>query len=204
MGTPQAIRCCGIKSLVMARNETVAICSCIPLLINIHIQPYITTTLCPCILIPCKWFLIWDFASKRGTVVNVNRDFIMYKFCIVVITWLVLHSKVFTDMYWILWNRNKNTIQYNTLPHQTPLIYITFLTRHKYKRQAKWVKFLLSSYADLLAVSYVLLAFLWKITVQTLKVPYSNYASSVSICTRHTLHSSYQHQYQQLAQTTTL
>ena len=33
----------------------------------------------------------------------------MYKFSIVVITWLVLHAKVFTDMYWILWNRNKNT-----------------------------------------------------------------------------------------------
>jgi len=38
----------------------------------------------------------------------------MYKFSIIVITWLALHPKVFTDMYWILWNRNKNTIQYNT------------------------------------------------------------------------------------------
>jgi len=33
----------------------------------------------------------------------------MYKFSTVVITWLVLHPKVFTDMYWILWNRNKST-----------------------------------------------------------------------------------------------
>jgi len=39
----------------------------------------------------------------------------MYKFSIVVITWLVLYPKVFTDMYWILWNRNKNT-NTNTAP----------------------------------------------------------------------------------------